>query len=75
MKTYEQLAPYEQRVVDELDDLVNKSEKLESFFSTDVFDGLEEFDKFLLEQQALAMDLYISCLRARIRKFTSAPTE
>ena len=75
MKTYEQLAPYEHRVVDELDDLVNKCEKLESFFSTNVFDGLEEFDKFLLEQQALAMDLYISCLTTRIRKFTSAPTE
>lgn len=65
------LAPHEQRVVDERNELLLKSKKLESFFDNDIFKKMENIDKELLEQQYFIMVEYLEILHKRIKRFNN----
>lgn len=61
---------YQQRVVDERDELDNKAAKLSEFIShSPLFKPLSETDKLLLIIQLNVMSSYSGILEARIRNF------
>ena len=64
-----QLAPHQQRVVDEKRELDDRREKLMAFFSTPIFHGLPESEQIRLERQAVAMRSYSEILGERIAAF------
>ena len=64
-----QLAPHQQRVVDEKRELDDLREKLMAFSSTPIFHGLAESDQIRLERQAVAMRSYSEILGERIAAF------
>ena len=64
-----QLAPHQQRVVDEKRELDDLREKLMVFFSTPIFHGLPESGQIRLERQAVAMRSYSEILGERIAAF------
>lgn len=66
MKT---LAPHQQRVMDEKTELDTKLEKLQSFFSTEIFLTVDAAEQSRLRLQAKAMDVYSEILQQRINAF------
>lgn len=64
------MAPHEQRVVNERNDLVEKTGKLDTFRQGDVFSELPYEDRKLLQAQRSAMQAYIDILDMRIARFT-----
>lgn len=63
------MLPHQQRVVDEKSQLDEKLEKLNGFFSTDTFKGLNADEQFRLKMQSLFMSGYSSTLKERIENF------
>lgn len=69
-KEFDELAPYQQRVVVELEELVAKFDKLSVFLDSDEFVvNNDEMGKFLLRQQLLVMSAYIHVLGVRAGRF------
>ena len=64
-----QLQPHQQRVVDEKVELDQRREKLESFYSTSIFQGLPEPEQSRLLRQGVAMRTYSEILGERIAAF------
>lgn len=63
------MLPHQQRVVDEKSDLDAKIEKLITFLTTSVFDGLDNGEKSRLRIQLDAMGTYSTVLGERIAHF------
>lgn len=68
MKTAE-FEPHQLRVIEERKELDLKIEKLQSFFNTVIFKGLDQLDKSLLIEQEIAMISYSDILKQRINRF------
>ena len=64
-----QLAPHQQRVVDEKRDLDEKREKLGNFKNTDLFASLPWQEQERLNTQAHIMTMYSAVLGERIAAF------
>ena len=64
-----ELLPYQQRVVDELEDLKTKIESLTVFTTTRTFAELSTSERNLLSTQLSAMKTYGYVLELRIAKF------
>ena len=64
-----QLAPHQQRVVDEKAELDDRRAKLANFYSSPVFHGLSESEQSLLLRQGVAMRTYAEILGERIAGF------
>ena len=65
-----QLAPHQQRVVDEKRDLDDKREKLGNFKNTDLFASLPWQEQERLNTQAHIMTMYSAVLGERIADFS-----
>ena len=63
------MQPHQQRVVDEKQELDTKLEKLQSFFTNPIFDGLLDDEKARLKEQAHHMSEYSHVLGERIAAF------
>ncbi|WP_157651725.1 crAss001_48 related protein [Burkholderia ubonensis] len=63
------LAPHQQRVVDEKAELDERLSKLNAFFGTPIFTGLDENERERLSAQARVMGEYSSILGDRIAAF------
>ena len=59
------MSDFRQRLKDELSELSEKTNKLESFTDTKEFDKLSQIQKSLLIVQLNAMHTYCSCLYER----------
>lgn len=66
-----QLAPHQQRVISEQEQLAERLKKLEAFLLTAMFAELVEDEQLLLKIQASAMAVYLRILKKRSAKFTS----
>ena len=66
------LAPHQQRVVTERDELAERLAKLFAFFQSPIFAGLPAAEQTRLRSQARFMDGYLAVLGERIEAF-SAP--
>ena len=69
-KSMAQLAPHQQRVVDEKRDLDDKREKLGSFKNTELFASLPWQEQERLNTQANIMTMYSAVLGERIAAFS-----
>lgn len=58
--------PYFERILDEYFELSNKVEKLNEFFTTNMFSKLADIEKELLTEQSEAMNKYLEILNKRI---------
>lgn len=58
--------PHFERMLDEYFELSNKIEKLNVFFTTNMFSKLSEIEKDLLTEQGEAMNKYLKVLSKRI---------
>lgn len=65
------MEPYQQRVVDEKNELDTKRGNLMAFFSTSVFLRLDQGEKDRLRTQHLVMGIYSDILNQRIEAFTA----
>lgn len=63
------LAPHQQRVIAEQEQLADRLKKLEAFLHTPLFAGLPEDERQLLKMQADAMVLYLGIINTRSAKF------
>ena len=63
------LAPHQQRVVEERDQLAERIEKLAAFTEGPLFQTLCEAEQRRLLSQAVAMDEYVAILNERIEAF------
>lgn len=61
--------PHQQRVVEELEELSSKSQKLSVFITGDIFAGLQEEEKKDLVEQLETMEKYADILERRIDRF------
>jgi hypothetical protein len=61
--------PHQQRVVDERAELVDKATKLQGFFDTPVFSGLDIAEQGRMRAQLAAMNTYADILTERIAAF------
>lgn len=66
-----QLAPHQQRVVDEQAELAERLSKLLAFFQSPVFFKLDDSEKSRLRSQARFMDGYLAVLGERIEAFAA----
>lgn len=66
-----ELQPYQQRVVDERNELFTKKESLKAFLGSENFDTIitDPVDRTLLEEQRKAMKWYLEILDNRIARF------
>lgn len=64
-----QLAPHQQRVVTERDELAERLVKLLAFLQTPLFAGLDAAERSRLRNQARFMDGYLAVLGERIEAF------
>ena len=64
-----ELAPHQQRVVTELDELCDKTDKLELFANSMIFNTLEYAERTRLSRQLMIMKLYQQVLSERIAAF------
>ena len=62
------LAPHEVRLVAELEQLIDRLDKLEAFMETDRYADLPEDDRELLKAQYDIMGIYAGVLNERIEK-------
>jgi hypothetical protein len=69
MTNIKELALYQQRVVDEKNQLQEKMSKLDNFFSTNTFVQLDPGEQSRLQRQWLIMQLYEQVLSERISNF------
>lgn len=71
------LAPWQQRVLDELAQLTERLDKLATYLQSDSYSQLSEEDQRLLSDQAEVMVAYQAILQARIDSWSKAaePTE
>lgn len=67
-----QLAPHHQRVLDERDELADRLAKLQVFFQSPIFAGLDAAERIRMRTQAHHMGGYLAVLDERIEAF-SAP--
>jgi len=63
------MQPYQQRVVDEHNDLAEKAKALYMFFTNKVFETLDTDEQELLKMQYYTMMVYAGILQKRIAKF------
>ncbi len=63
------LQPHEQRVVDEKTELDERRAKLNAFFDSSIFKGLNKDEQGRLEHQGFHMTCYSDILAARIAAF------
>lgn len=61
------MEPHVQRMVEELGQLEERTDKLLNFLNSDKFDELDEINQELLTSQYHAMSSYASILGARVR--------
>lgn len=66
------MQPFQQRVIDEQQQLSDMLTKLREFFETATFDGLPEAEQMRLIAQADFMEGYETMLLARIEAFSPA---
>ena len=66
METFES---YQERVIDEKNDLEDRLVKLKNFLSSDMFHKLNDREKDLLSLQYDAMSIYNNILEKRIAKW------
>lgn len=64
-----ELQPYQQRVVDECDDLEDKANKLQDFILSAKFSSVPEDEQGRLVLQRNLMDAYVAVLKQRIAAF------
>lgn len=69
------MQPYQQRVVDENEQLQDKLSKLYAFFQTEQFRVLSPLQQHLLRMQARFMDGYAAVLEDRIDLFLNKRPE
>lgn len=62
-----ELAPHQQRVVEEARELDEKIDKLDAFLRTEKAAAIDGTEKTLLGSQLMAMKVYSNFLHARIR--------
>lgn len=65
----EKLAPFQQRMVNEITELTVKIIALDGFFKSEMFAKLPEEEKVLMNQQFMAMVAYSNVLNCRIDNF------
>ena len=63
------MQPYQQRVIDEKEDLDSKRDRLRAFFGTDLYRELDPIEQSRLNRQLEAMTLYSNILAERIAAF------
>lgn len=63
------LAPYQQRVITERDELCGKLSKLNQFLKGETFKALSEAERARLTRQSFYMGLYAKVLDERIAAF------
>ena len=63
------LQPYQQRVIEERNQLAERFDKLEVFFSDPTFDTLSFEERELLRRQRSHMEGYLNALNERIDAF------
>lgn len=68
-KNYADLEPHQQRVVDERNEVEDRTKKLLEFQTTDLFKSLDPAEIKRLNRQALIMQLYCTVLQERIESF------
>lgn len=61
--------PHQQRVVKERSELKEKTDKLEQFLDTGLFNGLDDGEKVRLKYQYHIMMIYLEVLDDRIANF------
>lgn len=66
---YHKFAPHQQRVVDERNELFDKSNALKSFFEKETFSELDKEEQLRLKKQYTVMRAYLSILNDRINNF------
>jgi len=66
---YNAMPPHQQRVVDEKAELDGRLAKLEAFFDTPIFAGLDPAEQQRLHDQAVAMHEYANILADRVEAF------
>lgn len=66
------MQPYQQRVVDEHDELNTKVGKLTDFLESDQFDTVDPEEQHRLVQQLFVMELYLDILTQRVKAFNEA---
>jgi len=64
------MQPHQQRVVDEYNELFEKTTKLGLFFGTKIFTGLDAAEQDRLDRQWQLMQQYGQVLSERISAFT-----
>lgn len=60
---------WQQRVIDEKNELVAKIDKLATFLESDATKGLDELTMYIMTRQAGVMAEYANLLALRIRRF------
>lgn len=65
----QELLNWQQRVVDDLEDLQDKYSKLSTFLRDTTADSIDQVDRVLMFDQQQAMMQYINVLSARVRRF------
>lgn len=65
----QELLNWQQRVVDDLEDLQDKYSKLSTFLRDTPADSIDQVDRVLMFDQQQAMMQYINVLSARVRRF------
>lgn len=63
------MQPYQQRVVEEQEELDIKRDRLRAFFGTDLYRELDPAEQSRLNRQLEAMTLYSNILAERIAAF------
>ena len=64
------MQPYQERIVNERDELGIRIDKLQKFQVTQAYIDLNHVDRNLLQQQKMAMIEYHDILNQRINRFT-----
>ena len=63
------MVDWQQRVVNEKDELVKKAKKLRTFICSKQFNDISILEQLRLERQVVLMDLYAEVLIDRIQNF------
>lgn len=63
------MQPFQQRVIDEADELGERLCKLDTFIRGSVFQKLEEAERIRLSMQSIVMTDYLGILNERIKAF------
>ena len=66
---------WQERVVQEYEELNKKIDLLQSFFTTATYYNLDMFDKIVMQNQYYSMQGYALCLQTRINRFNCGRDE